>query len=363
MTDTPTPTRKRRLGRGLEALLGTIPDSSPESTTESRELETPEVESPTIIPMDRGEQLDTDSFKDEPVATPYASNPAIGSPSDASSLDNELEKLTGSGPGIVQLNVYEIDDNPFQPRRDFSEPEIVSLAESLKEHDMLQPILVRRVNNRYQLISGERRLRASIQAGWSTVPARIREADDKLVAELAIVENLQRKDLNPLEKSLSFRRYLEEHNATQEELANRLKIDRSTIANLLRLLDLPPVVQDALRSEVISQGHARALLPLDEETKQIEYCNRITREGWSVRDTEKNVRNELNRDEPAKTKRKKSKNDQIQSLESELRLALGTKVEIKQSARRRGQIVVHFNNQAEFERLKESMCEDRRRAS
>ena len=141
------------------------------------------------------------------------------------------------------LSVYEIDDNPFQPRREFSESEIASLAESLKEHDMLQPVLVRRVGERWQLISGERRLRAAIQAGWNQVPARVRHADDRLVAELAIVENLQRKDLNAIEKALSFRRYLDQHQCTQEDLGKRLKIDRSTIANLLRLLELPKPLQ------------------------------------------------------------------------------------------------------------------------
>ncbi len=135
----------------------------------------------------------------------------------------------------INLSVFEIEDNPFQPRRVFSESEIASLAESLKEHDILQPILVRIVDGRYQLISGERRLRAAIKANWQTIPARVREADDRLVSELAIVENLQRKDLNPIEKAMSFRRYLDEHGSTQEDLANRLKIDRSTIANLMRL--------------------------------------------------------------------------------------------------------------------------------
>ena len=125
---------------------------------------------------------------------------------------------------MLMLGVDDIDDNPFQPRRDFSESEIVSLAESLKEHDMLQPVLVRRVGPRWQLISGERRLRAAKRAGWKQVPARVRQADDRLVAELAIVENLQRKDLNPIEKALSFRRYLDEHSSTQEDLSNRLKI-------------------------------------------------------------------------------------------------------------------------------------------
>ena len=125
---------------------------------------------------------------------------------------------------------------------------------------MLQPVLVRRIGSRYQLISGERRLRAARRAGWKKIPARIREADDRLVAELAIVENLQRKDLNAIEKALSFQRYLDEHDCTQEDLGKRLKIDRSTIANLLRLLELPQEVQRAVQQGDITQGHARALL-------------------------------------------------------------------------------------------------------
>ncbi|MBC8872167.1 MAG: ParB/RepB/Spo0J family partition protein, partial [Planctomycetes bacterium] len=182
--------KDRRLGRGLAALLG--------------------------APLD------------EPRSDARSGREQIDAPAEARETVADADTMPGAGSGgLLDLNVYEIDDNPFQPRRDFSEPEIVSLAESLKEHDMLQPILVRRVGDRYQLISGERRLRAAIQAGWSTVPARLREADDRLVAELAIVENLQRKDLNPVEKALSFKRYLEEHECSQEDLARRLKIDRS----------------------------------------------------------------------------------------------------------------------------------------
>jgi ParB family chromosome partitioning protein len=262
--------------------------------------------------------------------------------------------------GIVLLNVYEIDDNPFQPRRDFSEPEIASLAESLKEHDMLQPILVRRIGDRHQLISGERRLRAAIQAGWAQVPAQVREADDRLVAELAIVENLQRKDLNPIEKALSFKRYLEEHQCTQEDLARRIKVDRSTIANLMRLLELPEPVRVAVQSGVLSAGHARALLPLGDEPEQIEFCQRIKSEGLSVRDVEKLVQDRIEQEdaEPLSAmgggsgRRRRTRNPQVASLEQELRMALGTKVEIRVGNRGRGRIVVHFANHDEFERIR-----------
>jgi ParB family chromosome partitioning protein len=295
-------TRKKRLGRGLEALLSATADG------------------------DVGHPLDE----------------VAGSEGDTTS-------------DIVQLSVYEIDDNPFQPRREFSESEIASLSESLKSHDMLQPILVRVVNGRYQLISGERRLRAAIRAGWSTIPARVRQADDRLVAELAIVENLQRKDLNAIEKALSFRRYIDQHGCTQEHLASRLKIDRSTLTNLMRLLELPSLVQDALRQGGITMGHARALLPLGDEHLQLEFCNRIQKEGISVRQTERDVADRIAReDSPAVTggSRRRTPNQQIEALQQELKVALGTRVDIRQNARGNGRITIHFADSREFERLR-----------
>jgi ParB family chromosome partitioning protein len=263
-------------------------------------------------------------------------------------------------PDLLYLKADEIDANPFQPRREFNESEIASLAESLKSHEMLAPVLVRQVNGRYQLISGERRLRAAIRAGWPTVPARLRKADDRLVAELAIVENVQRKDLNPIEKAMAFKRYIDEHSCTQDELAQRIKIDRSTIANLMRLLELPAAVLDALRMGGITAGHARALLPLGDESAQIAFSDRIQREGLSVRDTERQVQEMVfKEDSPpevagVKSKRaKRTTTQQVASLQQELRMALGTKVEIRQSSRGRGRIVIHFQNHEEFERMRE----------
>ena len=314
--------KDRRLGRGLAALLGT--------------------------PLDEVEPANSAGSGQE------ANEPPRDEVGDLASPDPP-----GSS-RILQLRLDEIDGNPFQPRRDFTEPEIASLAESLKEHDLLQPVLVRRVGQRYQLISGERRLRAAMQAGWTEIPAQVREADDRLVAELAIVENLHRKDLNPIEKALSFKRYLEEHGCSQEDLARRLKIDRSTIANLMRLLELPEAVLDGLRKGEISAGHARALLPLGDEAEQIELCHRIQQEGLSVRAIEAEVQTKIHReDSPVlgvvggaePLPRKRTRNEQTASLEQELRMALGAKVEIQQAARGRGKIVIHFSDHDEFERL------------
>lgn len=332
-------TRQKRLGRGLEALLGTTGDPVQGNQPISQN-HPPQAENSVGVAVESSEPNDALSPSDNDY-TPHNSN--------------------GSSPAegeIVHLSVYEIEDNPFQPRRVFSEPEIVSLAESLKEHDILQPILVRVVDGRYQLISGERRLRAAIKANWQSIPARIRSADDRLVSELAIVENLQRKDLNPVEKALSFRRYIDEHECRQDDLAARLKIDRSTIANLMRLLELPQPIQDALSQGQLTAGHARALLPLGEEKIQVEFAEQIQREGMSVRAVESAVGELIAAEDTmdggaASVKRKRRTMDrQIESLQTELKTALGTKVKIKYGTRQNGQIQIHFANPHEFERLR-----------
>lgn len=325
-------TRQKRLGRGLAALLG-------DPTDEAAEVELREEAAETVPFRPRLAESD---FTEE-----------ASQKSDASRISLDL-----------------IDRNPFQPRHNFDDAEIASLAESLKEHDILQPIVVRQIGDRFQLISGERRLRAAGIAGWSSIPALVREADDRLVAELAIVENLQRQDLNPLEKAISFQRYLEQHDATQSDLADRIKVDRSTIANLVRLLELPDAVKSALHNGEISQGHARALLPLGEEQVQNEFTNRIAAEGWSVRATEQAVQDYLNGEEPSTSttpakKGSRTKSQQVVSLEEDLRMALGTKVDIKQSTKG-GKIIIHFKNADEFDRLNEYLLadvdEDRRAA-
>ena len=270
---------------------------------------------------------------------------------------------TSETTGLLQLPLAEIEENPFQPRRDFSDAEIVSLAESLKEHDLLQPILVRRVDGRYQLISGERRLRAAKHAGWTTIPARVREADDRLVAELAIVENLQRKDLNPVEKALSFKRYLDEHRCTQDDLARRLKIDRSTIANLMRLLELPGCILDGLRKGTITAGHARALLPLGDEHEQVALAERIERDGLSVRDVERMVAEQIGGEEgetpdilPGPGKQKRTTSEQLAVLGARVpHMPSASRSKSRPSARGRGKIVIHFQNHDEFDRLREQI--------
>jgi ParB family chromosome partitioning protein len=261
---------------------------------------------------------------------------------------------------LLHVAVDQIDPNPFQPRRQFDPAEIAALADSLRQHGMLQPVIVRPVGERYQLIAGERRLRASVEAQLHEIPARVMEIDDQRVSELAMVENLQREDLNALEKAAAFRGYLDAYGGTQEELAGRLGLDRSTVSNLLRLLDLPAEVQDAVRQKKITQGHARALLGLDDAARQVEACGRVIAENLSVRQTEALVatgeptpaRPRIRKDpaEPASTP-SGGKAPHVLELEEHLRQRFGTPVAIRVKARDRGQIVIDFNTQEEFQRV------------
>ncbi len=225
--------------------------------------------------------------------------------------------------------------------------------------------MVRRVADGYQLVAGERRLRAALAADWRQVPVQIREVDDRQMAELAIVENVQRKDLNAIEKAESFQRYIDQYHCTQEEVATRVNVDRSTVANLIRLLELPPDVKQMVQNGEISQGHARALLPLGDEQEQIRFAARIDMEGWSVRATEQAVQDRIHSldtdglrvvDETGTSRRvAKPRSEQLAALEQEFRAALGTKVDLTQTAKGRGKITVHFKNHAEFERLRQML--------
>ncbi|MCS7470568.1 ParB/RepB/Spo0J family partition protein [Stieleria sp. ICT_E10.1] len=320
MTSSSAGTKDRRLGKGLAALLGS--------------------------PMDEDGML-----------------------SEGDSPRGKSREGNSAGVQTLSLPVSEIENNPFQPRREFNPDEIASLAESIKSHQQLQPILVRIVDGRYQLISGERRLRATIHAGMDTIRAEVREADDRLVAELAIIENLQRKDLNPIEKALSFKRYIDEHKCKQDDLARRLSIDRSTIANLMRLLELPESVLDLLQAGKITAGHARALLPIGDEQVQITTAKKIMDERISVRATESLVAEMLKAEEDQETGRKvtnatrqkrRQTSPHIEAMQQEFRMVFGTKVEIKSSARGRGKITIHFSDGDEFERLRAMLTAESR---
>ena len=258
---------------------------------------------------------------------------------------------------LQRLPIGKIDPNPFQPRRVFDPAEIATLADSIRQHGMLQPIIVRAVDDRYQLIAGERRLRASMEAQLNEIPARIMVLDDRRVSELAMVENLQREDLNAIEKAVAFRDYLGRYGGTQEELAGRLGLDRSTLSNLIRLLDLPQAVQDAVLARTISQGHARALLGLGDGEAILGGLARIVEEGLSVRQTEALVATGV--PTAAKTRFRKDaaepagavKAPHFVELEDHLKKRFGTPVMIRPKSKGKGQIVIDYGSEEEFHRL------------
>ena len=257
---------------------------------------------------------------------------------------------------LIHIAVDRIDPNPFQPRRDFDPGEIASLAGSIKQHGVLQPIIVRASGDRYQLIAGERRLRASIEARVHDIPARVMVLDDRKVSELAMVENLQREDLNAIEKATAFRDYLHRYGGTQEELAGRLGLDRSTLSNLIRLLELPDEVQSAVFSKAITQGHARALLGLPDAETRIAACRQVIADNLTVRQTEALVSTGI--PTPSKTRIRKdpgqagaTRAPHFVELEEHLKVRFGTPVAVRPKSRDRGQIVIEYNSQDEYDRV------------
>src|SRR5579862_8666659 len=220
----------------------------------------------------------------------------LGSPA----ADSAGGTATAAGSRVA---VERIDHNPYQPRKTFDSDELSALSESIRTHGVLQPLVVRSVGDRYQLIAGERRLRAAQAAGVGEVPVHVVDFNDQQVLEAALVENIQRADLNPIEKAQGFHEYLKRFGMSHEQLAGRLGLDRSTITNLVRLLDLCPEVQDAVRVGQISAGHGRALLAVSERDRQVGLCKEIISRGHSVRATEALVKgspsvSETSRPEP-----------------------------------------------------------------
>jgi ParB family transcriptional regulator, chromosome partitioning protein len=306
--------KERRLGRGLEALLGRT--------------------------------------WEEPSSQAQA---GVGTPPD--------ERITRDDNGQQWLDCSAITRNPYQPRQTFDEAEIADLADSIRMHGIVQPLVVRRSGDGYELIAGERRLRAAQAADWRQVPVQVRDVDDRQMAELAIVENVQRKDLNAIEKAESFQRYINQYQCTQEELAARVQVDRSTVANLIRLLELPADVKQMVQQGDISQGHARALLPLGDEQEQLDFARKIKKDGLSVRATEQAVQDRIHAldgdqlrivDAEGNSRAvPRPRNEQVAALEQELRTSLGTKVDLSQTAKGRGKITIHFKSHEEFARLRQ----------
>lgn len=252
---------------------------------------------------------------------------------------------------VAELNIDFIEANPFQPRTDFDENALNELAESIKVQGVIQPVTVRKMGrDKYQLISGERRLRASKLAGLKTIPVYIRVANDEQMLEMALIENTHREGLNAIEVALSYQRLIEECNITQEELGEKVGKDRSTVTNFLRLLKLPPEVQVALRDGFISMGQARAIINIEDKTKQLLILKEIIDKDLSVRQVEELVRS-FN---PKNAKVKKQKNVLPEAFiykVDTLSKALDAKIKVDRNSKGKGSLTISFKNDEDFERL------------
>ncbi|GAA4396682.1 ParB/RepB/Spo0J family partition protein [Nibrella viscosa] len=255
---------------------------------------------------------------------------------------------------MTEINVNFIETNPFQPRTRFDEEALQELADSIRAQGIIQPITVRQIGkDQYQLISGERRLQASKLIGMTQIPAFVRTANDQQMLEMALIENIQRENLNSIEIALSYQRLIHECNLKQEELGERVGKNRTTVNNYIRLLKLPPVIQAALRDNKISMGHARALITIEDHEVQIKIFRRIVDEDWSVRKVEEAVRN-LGTESDAQVLRKTTlPKQEIRSLQFKLSSMFGTKVSIKADEKHKGEIKIPFTSQEELNKILE----------
>jgi ParB family transcriptional regulator, chromosome partitioning protein len=298
------PTRPRRLGRGLDALLGMSDTTTDTSATR-----------PTPVDQAPGE-----------AAFHGAGAPPVG----VRVLDVPLDQITA---------------NPHQPRRAMDEARLGELAQSIAASGIIQPVLLRRVADTYQLIAGERRFRAAKRAGLSVIPAIVRQVDDLQQAQLALIENIQREDLNAIDRAESYRALLTKLGVTQEQLAQRLGEDRSTIANHVRLLELPEAVRKLLRDDKLSLGHAKILAGVDDPAEQERLANLVVSQGLSVRNLERILASDT--PVPRQTRRPSA---HLQDLEVNISRQLGLKVQVR-SLGKRGRLVIHYGNLDQFDEL------------
>jgi ParB family chromosome partitioning protein len=276
------------------------------------------------------------------------------------SIDADLKTTSGelkssvveAVTNMLRVPLEQIETNPRQPRHDFDEVALQELAHSIRLHDIIQPITVSKLpSGKYRLISGERRYRAAKIAELKDIPAYVRQADDQQLLELALLENLQREDLNAMEIALSYKRMMEELNHTQEQVAERMGKERSTVANYIRLLKLPPDIQVAVRSNQLSMGHARALINVDTVDKQLYLYNEIKAKGLSVRQTEELVRKLYKENTPVKNSVKPAMPEAFKRIEDNLASHFSTRVKLNHNKKGEGSISIEYYSLQELNKL------------
>jgi len=286
-------------------------------------------------------------------------------------LDNIDNEITTNGDGVpavsgqgqhtsavARIPLDQIEVNPKQPRRHFDEQALKELAESIKLHDIIQPVtVIKTEQNKYQLISGERRLRASRLAGLKDIPAYVRTADSQQMLEMSLLENLQREDLNAIEIAISYRQLMDECGLTQEQVSERMKKERSTVANYLRLLKLPPDIQKAVRDGSISMGHARAIISLDHVDQQLYVFRETLQRGLSVRQVEQMVKDMATEKQtaPAKSVTALKLPPAYKRIEDNMASHFSTRVKLDRKKTGKGNIVIEFYNDEDLERIMDKM--------
>lgn len=268
-------------------------------------------------------------------------------PNVVSASDKGAEKLVGN---ILDIDLKKIKTNPYQPRTNFDKNALDDLVKSIAVLGVIQPITVRKIEGGYELISGERRFRASQIVGLETIPAYVRLANDQEMLEMALVENIQRQDLDAIEIALSYQRLLDEINLTQEQLSHRVGKDRTSISNYLRLLKLDPIIQTGIRDGMISMGHGRAIIAIDDVDLQLEIYEKVISDNLSVRETEKLIKSLKNPNK--KTTSKAVLPNSYKKAMKDFSEKLGSNVEIKRSANGKGKIIIDFRSDDDFERLR-----------
>jgi ParB family chromosome partitioning protein len=315
--------RKPRLGKGLNALMA---QQAPVGNTEGA--------------ADAGAEGAAASPNEQQTANGAASSPLAG------------------GLGLQQVLVERIEPSPSQAREHFDETALEKLADSIREHGLMQPVLLlppREEGGNYQLVAGERRWRAARQAGIEEIPAIVQEIDAQQAAEWGLIENLQREDLNPIERARAFQKLMEEHGHAQQEVANRLGLDRATVSNMLRLLSLDESVQQMVSDGVLSGGQARVLAGIQDGERQRELAEAASREGWSVRKLEQ-VSREAQGNESRKTRQKQARSAQLSDLEEQLSQQLQTRVRIRPGRKKgSGTLSLEFYSLDDFDRLLERL--------
>jgi ParB family chromosome partitioning protein len=297
--------KPKHLGRGLESLIGPI--------------------------IDIGQENSTTAFADRAVNFP---------------IDKDLRQ------NLLELNLDDIDPNPYQPRQSWDEEQLRELADSIRENGVIQPIIVRRKGSRFEIVAGERRLRAAEMAGMNRIAAMVRVTDDSEMLALALVENIHRADLNPIERAKAYQNFMETFSLTQEQAAQKLGQDRSVVANYIRLLNLPAEVKQMLVDGSLDMGHARAILALPTDDLRKRLANRALAGRLSVREVERLVRLALSEKDEKKQKQILEKPAHIRDLEEKIRSRLGTKVNIQARKNgQRGRIIIEFYSLDEFDSI------------